>query len=249
MFKINEAAAMLGVDKIIIYEKLIHNSVELESLTHKTNGITFIHPEGIEVIRHLIYRNGKHLHSVHQTGQLMQTSDETQGTEDWVHRPQWIIDKSEIAKRVKMFSPSAESPVSLSKAVEKALLTKTKDLPEAEEPAEFEKRLESAEPRFHVESSNAFGKQVEEIKVILNEKHRLRQEISQLRGDLVSLDSEIKRKDDALIGYHKLMKEDLEWLWDIESKLVRHIAEEEHSSTTSSADIENKSLLGRFLGG
>lgn len=50
----------------------------------------------------------------------------------------------------------------------------------------------------------------------------LRTQVTTMRNKLLVLDSEIKRKDEALKHYHEIMKDDIQWLEDLERKL--HIA-------------------------
>lgn len=50
----------------------------------------------------------------------------------------------------------------------------------------------------------------------------LRTQVTNMRNKLLVLDSEIKRKDEALKHYHEIMKDDIQWLEDLERKL--HIA-------------------------
>lgn len=50
----------------------------------------------------------------------------------------------------------------------------------------------------------------------------LRTQVTGMRNKLLVLDSEIKRKDEALKHYHEIMKDDIQWLEDLERKL--HIA-------------------------
>ena len=51
------------------------------------------------------------------------------------------------------------------------------------------------------------------------EKRRLREDVGNLRGQLIQYDSELRRLDDAILNYQKLMREDGEYLLELESKL------------------------------
>ncbi len=55
--------------------------------------------------------------------------------------------------------------------------------------------------------------------IIDAEKTKLRDEISQLRRELIQHDSELKRLDDAISNYQILMREDVDYLIQLEEKL------------------------------
>lgn len=54
MYKISEVANMLNVEKVVIFEKLISKSKELEPYITKEKGITYFTDFGVEVINALI---------------------------------------------------------------------------------------------------------------------------------------------------------------------------------------------------
>lgn len=47
----------------------------------------------------------------------------------------------------------------------------------------------------------------------------LRTQVTSMRNKLLVLDSEVKRKDEAIKHYHEIMKDDIQWLEDLERKL------------------------------
>jgi len=55
--------------------------------------------------------------------------------------------------------------------------------------------------------------------IIDAEKSKLKDEISQLRRELIQHDSELKRLDDAIANYQILMREDVDYLIQLEEKL------------------------------
>lgn len=55
--------------------------------------------------------------------------------------------------------------------------------------------------------------------LIDSEKAKLRDEVSQLRQQLIQYDSELKRLDDAFANYQILMREDVDYLMELEEKL------------------------------
>lgn len=64
----------------------------------------------------------------------------------------------------------------------------------------------------------------------------LRTQVTNMRNKLLVLDSEIKRKDEALKHYHEIMKDDIQWLEDLERKL--HIALKFQMTKAHMANIE-----------
>lgn len=55
MYKIGEVANMLNVEKVVIFEKLISKSKEIEPYITKEKGITYFSEFGVKVIDALIY--------------------------------------------------------------------------------------------------------------------------------------------------------------------------------------------------
>lgn len=55
MYKIGEVANMLNVEKVVIFEKLISKSKDIEPYITKEKGITYFSDFGVEVMNALIY--------------------------------------------------------------------------------------------------------------------------------------------------------------------------------------------------
>lgn len=55
MYKIGEVANMLNVEKVVIFEKLISKSKEIEPYITKEKGITYFSDFGVQVMNALIY--------------------------------------------------------------------------------------------------------------------------------------------------------------------------------------------------
>ncbi len=55
MYKISEVANMLNVEKVVIFEKLISKSKEIEPYITKEKGVTYFTDFGVEVMNALIY--------------------------------------------------------------------------------------------------------------------------------------------------------------------------------------------------
>lgn len=64
----------------------------------------------------------------------------------------------------------------------------------------------------------------EDLEDIRAEKNRIKEEILKLRNKMLSLDTEIKRLDEAIVNYEEVIKEDLEWIRINENKLKYKIS-------------------------
>ena len=80
----------------------------------------------------------------------------------------------------------------------------------------------------------------EDLLLIAAEKQKLRDEISQLRRQLIQYDSELKRLDDAILNYQVLMREDIDYLFETETKLEQKLF---HKAVT---DKSEESPANRF---
>lgn len=69
----------------------------------------------------------------------------------------------------------------------------------------------------------------EDFELIDQEKNRLRSEVSRLRQELIQYDSELKRLDDAITNYQILMREDVDYLIQLEEQLEKLIFRREIS--------------------
>jgi len=63
----------------------------------------------------------------------------------------------------------------------------------------------------------------EDLKLIDIEKQKLRDEVSLLRRQLIQYDSELKRLDDAISNYQILMREDVDYLMEMEEQLEKRL--------------------------
>lgn len=81
-YKINEAAHILGVDRVILYDKLISFSNDFKPYVTKVGGITYLEEDGLNVMKNLLTNT----HETHDQGQ-----------------PKWRFNHGEIEHRVRMF--------------------------------------------------------------------------------------------------------------------------------------------------
>lgn len=173
-YKIQEVAQKLGVDRVILYDKLIGNSDEMSHFIKKTNGITYISESGVEYLSKMI---------LHTYGNNHVKSD-----------PVWRINSVGIKERVDMFSTLPETDNQLVDA-QKNIKRVTDGL---------------VNDDLVTDDRNDFTEEIEELK----------NRISTKRNAIVQMDGELKRMNDALNSYHGILTDDMEWLWDIEEKIL-----------------------------
>lgn len=83
----------------------------------------------------------------------------------------------------------------------------------------------------------------------------IRGQVTGLRNKILVLDSEIKRKDEAIKHYHEIMKDDLRWLEDMERKvqlivknqLAQYSAEESIEQVPENIADEDKGNFFKFF--
>ena len=96
-------------------------------------------------------------------------------------------------------------------------------LDEPEEMESTEVNDEPIESNFSQEMEDEDWLTEEDLVLIDAEKQKLRDEIGQLRRQLIQYDSELKRLDDAILNYQILMREDVDYLLETEEKLEQKL--------------------------
>lgn len=256
MYKVKEAADVLGVKRVDIFEILLSRREIFEPYVEKNNSITYISEEGLELLRQMLEVD----EMVEKTSTLEAPSKEV------------ISDASEFVEKTASPAPrksvverELESFVQAHK--EKMLneqpVVKTPEVPpEAEVPHDEEIPVETVEiePEADVyayddpidieASDDVISQWLKEIQeedaeadYYDEQLKQKRSQVTQLRNKILSLDSEIKRKDDAIRHYHEIMKDDLSWLEDLERKtqlIVKHgVADADMESHASEEDKGN----------
>lgn len=217
MYKVKEAADVLGVTRVEIFEIMLSQREIFEPFVEKNNSITYISEEGLNLLR------------------VMLESD---------LKPQKSSTETVLA----------EVPVQENDLFEEPVLIEL----EMEDPEEDDQFIISARPSIAAEEDDdLIGQwlkdiQDEDAEADLHDGKLkdLRGQVTQLRNKMLSLDSEIKRKDEAIKHYHEIMKDDIRWLEDLEHKtqlIVKHELVELGSSKAEILEEEDKNNFFKFF--
>lgn len=183
MYKINEAADLLKVTRVEIFEKLLSQRELFNPYIEKINGVTWISDAGIAKLKEMIFE--KEISSLE------------------------VLDQLAIEH---LSGQSLSSEVFNLKSVEE--VKQDKNQPSLT----MERQLYKA--RFY--SGESLKKSKESLVA-------LRQKIRQLRNQILTSDSELKRKEDAIAHYQQILKDDLDWIKNLEQQLAEQILNLDYS--------------------
>ena len=224
MYKVKEAADVLGVTRVEIFEIMVSQRELFEPYTSKSNSITYISEEGLSLLRQMLKRDIPPAdtsvdEAEAQAVPLMSNAveinleaiTEAAKVNDWVTHSDSGIETEET-------DFNAETDTSESTAFEED---------------DFNEGHLKSDPLEEIEAADdLIGQWLKEIQVEdeaadqQDEMLRhMRTQVTQMRNKILSLDSEMKRKDDAIRHYHEIMKDDVRWLEDLERKvqlIVKH---------------------------
>lgn len=96
---------------------------------------------------------------------------------------------------------------------------------ESQRPIEVKKAAEQSiqEDEKHLFKSNDYLEK--EYAKDLESLGQLRQRIRQQRNQLLTIDSDLKRKEDAILHYHDILIEDVDWIMQLEKRLDIMVSE------------------------
>lgn len=220
MYKVKEAADVLGVTRVEIFEIMLSQREIFEPFVEKNNSITYISEEGLKLLRVMLESD------------LKPQKDSTESFEPVL----------------------AEMPIQVDALIEEPHLS----IIEAEEPEVDEQMTMSVRPPREIEEEDdLIGQWLKDIQdedaqadIHDSKLKDLRGQVTLLRNKILSLDSEIKRKDEAIKHYHEIMKDDIRWLEDLERKtqlIVKHELVELGSSKAEISEEEDKSNFFKFF--
>lgn len=177
MYKINEAADLLKVTRVEIFEKLLSQRELFNPYIEKINGVTWISDAGIAKLKETIFEK--------------------------VISPQEVLDQLAVEH---LSDHSLSSEVFDLKPVEEVKQDKNQSS------LLMDRQLYKS--KFY--SREALNKNKESLA-------GLRQKIRQLRNQILTSDSELKRKEDAISHYQQILKDDLDWIKNLEKQLTEQI--------------------------
>ena len=177
MYKINEAADLLKVTRVEIFEKLLSQRELFNPYIEKINGVTWISDAGIAKLKETIFEKK--------------------------------ISPQEVLEQLVVEHLSGQS-----------LSSEVLDLKSFEE-VKQDKNQSSLLMDRQLYKSKFYSREA------LNKNKEslagLRQKIRQLRNQILTSDSELKRKEDAISHYQQILKDDLDWIKNLEKQLTEQI--------------------------
>lgn len=183
MYKINEAADLLKVTRVEIFEKLLSQRELFNPYIEKINGVTWISDAGIAKLKEMIFE--KEISSLEVLDQLAIE-----------HLPG------------------------------QSLSSEVFDLKSVEEVKQDKNQTGLTMDRQLFKSKFYSGESLKKSKESLI---ALRQRIRQLRNQILTSDSELKRKEDAIAHYQQILKDDLDWIKNLEQQLAEQILNLDYS--------------------
>lgn len=244
MYKVKEAADVLGVTRVEIFEIMVSQRELFEPYVSKKNSITYISEDGLNLLKQILASNAETSENVEllAVDSVMNTETESLPAETFVETvavlPENLEEaRPEIKEISDIFSTSKGNLKSIRKIGE-----------EQEDPSE---QLEVIEA-----SDDLIGQWLKEIQIEDEEADQqdellkqLRTQLTQMRNKILTLDSEIRRKDDAIKHYHEIMKDDVRWLEDLERKvqlIVKHSILEKADTGAEEYDEEKNNRFKFF---
>jgi len=84
MYRVIEAANMLGVSKVTVYKKISHFKKELKPFIHKKRNVTYIDDEGVQFIRDSLVANQVIADTTLKDEQIKDLSEEVHESENHI---------------------------------------------------------------------------------------------------------------------------------------------------------------------
>lgn len=226
MYKLSDVAKKLNVEKVLLFEMLLTKGEYLEGNVVKKHGVTYLSEDGIEIIGKII------------RGEEIEIALKDKDTEKGINLEKEIDEiKSNIDR------------------VEKPIIT-SKHIGDENTNLEYEDSVERArkkEDNVHTDSihENDENSEVKNLEILTGkskfskfEKEEKRSRISKLRNDFVVLDSEIRKKQEAIESYDKILEEDIQWVCILEDKLSEKLKEK---LADDDKDIHQKKLMEKMF--
>lgn len=201
MYKLSDVAKKLNVEKVLIFEMLLTKGEYLEGNVIKKYGVTYLSDKGIEIIDNII----RGIEVV--LPEKIESDIEDDEKEDALEKKESNENSSNENRSEKNIDFSHEIVIDENTdKIDSKLL-----------------KFESSDSEFKNECKIDDVKNLEVLtnksKFLKFEKEEKRNRISKLRNEFILLDSEIRRKQEALESYDKILEEDIQWVSLLEDKL------------------------------
>lgn len=211
MYKLSDVAIKLNIEKVYLFELLMTRSEVLNDHVVKEYGVTYITDIGIRIIDDII--NGREIRvddfeeeKVFEDRNEDIVSDEKIEeyiSEDTKKNSTYNID--EDFDNGSDFSIQSDEDQS---SVEEYLLNEYED----------------------IELNIDYTIIKEKTRLSFYERETKKKKILELRSKLIELDSEIRRKSEAIESYDKILEEDIQWICILEDKLANKIEQHEEDA-------------------
>lgn len=227
MYKLSEVAKKLNVEKVLLFELLLTKGEYLVGNVEKKYGVTYLSDSGIEIIDKII--RGEEI-DILQESQLEKEE----------------FDLSESEEKIE---GNLEPGIIKNEGVEDIYETDDTQV-ELAFKSDLEKNIEIDDDS-NIDFKNEKNDEVKNLEILTGkskfskfEKEEKRNRISKLRNDFVLLDSEIRKKQEAIESYDKILEEDIQWVCILEDKLSIKLKER---LSEDDKDVHQKRVMEKMF--
>lgn len=237
MYKLSDVAIKLNIEKVYLFELLMTRSEILNDHVLKEYGVTYITDKGIRIIDDII--NGRDILVDPVEEVISYDSEDTKNFETIDNNG--IADKLSDHNHINVEESDAE-PVSCSKSAID-LKNEKVSLKDEEQVDDNTSREDDEEKYQELDIDYTIIK--EKTRLSFYERETKKKKILELRSRLIELDSEIRRKSEAIESYDKILEEDIQWICILEDKLAKKIVlhEEDTPRETSQRNLLDKLFM------
>lgn len=266
MYKLSDVAIKLNIEKVYLFELLMTKSEVLSEHVVKEYGVTYISDKGMQIIDDIIH--GREITSDDKNDGVLIVDESEVNSELSLNIENNKQDESELEKvshntqeedkfEDNKFNKINESETLPKKSVdEKFIDKKNNQINEYENTDKETKEVGISErDSFNTAQLSYSDEELEIDYTIIKEKTRLsfyerehkKKKILSLRSQLIELDSEIKRKSEAVESYDKLLEEDIQWICILEDRLSTKINEMEEVVSGVSKETSQRNILDKLF--
>ena len=247
MYKLSEVAKKLKVEKVLLFEMLLTKGEYLDKHIKKEHGVTYLSDKGIEIMGKII--SGQEIEIVKED-EIEKSEDksdiialEEESNNIDLHTNTYTPSEENMSleednTKDNFLSNKKNQEKSESKISEFTNLApidkedRENTLPLEDKAINSISDIFKASPRPIKSEENDKVSEVKKLEILTAkskfskfEKEEKRNKISNLRNEFIALDSEIRKKQEALESYDKILEEDIKWICILEDKLSAKIKE------------------------
>lgn len=274
MYKLSDAAIKLNIEKVYLFELLMTKSEVLNEHVVKEYGVTYISDKGLQIIDDIIH--GREITSVDKNDGVLIADENKVSFEPSLEvnfEPSLCVENNkqddgdfkntvlnnqeeDKAEDNKLYSKDKSEILSKGYSEEKSLDKNSNVINEDKKIGNQTKAVVSSEIDCSDNVQLSYSDEELEIDyTIIKEKTRLsfyerehkKKKILELRSQLIELDSEIKRKSEAVESYDKILEEDIQWICILEDRLSAKISDMEEVVSGVSKETSQRNLLDKLF--